>query len=1397
MAADAKITLAVEGAETVESAFSNLSASAKQAGVSLADAGAAAQKSGTYVSALTKYFEELTPSTQHAHGAFTDLKGTLSEMWENPTAGAKGLANALGKDLSTAMGSAGVEIGLVSAAALTAGIALYELGQHATETGAELEKVALTTNTSVGAVSDLKFAMDATGGSIDAMNAQMFMFEQRMENSSEKVDEGLHLIGLSLNQIGGMDHEQQILAISDAFRGSGENVNRAAAAMDIFGKQGRAMLPQLMQDLSGLVDKSKEIGNTWSTEDAEAAHEFEIAAKTMAAETASAWTQLGREVMPVTNEIALGYDRMKLAIANVALETAHTFQAVADESRHLLGSTGDLALATETAAARQDVINKALSLGAAEGIKFGDAVKYVNEQFGHGAAVETAAAGVEAYFRKLAEGNDKTDSTAASQHALSAALAEYGVVQGAVAGEVDHANKAWDDSVRASDRVRAAIQQIQSALEGETVHRDETITAIRRTIAAGVDDAATTARLEDAINKLHTAHGTIPPDLQLWADANRTLSGTIDTLKMGLGQLTDRVPDLTQHAREMGAVFQEDAAWLAPLTAKFYEFAGGISIAGDELDHVTIPAFSKLMDVASSGQVSAALTQSDSDAKKLGVDLEHIASAFEHIGVSSSSGLGQAVSGFVQLFRVIEQAETKYQQVVSKFGANSPQADAAGSARDTAIGYAGVGAGASIIAQQIDTGPGASTGSLVAHGALEGAAVGASIAPYAGPYAPLVVGAAAGVGAIAGWIQSGKEWRKVVNDISRDMGGIKVSEDFANMIDKLESDTGLQRVQAITTQIDQLIKMAGGLDNEFAGGAHNNFDLFFSKLHDGFSYVEQGSMTVAQMTQVMDKNFADFAAAGTDSLGRVSDHIKELIDLNQRFGTDSKAVAAWQLGQADSVVAGFSAVEAAQQGAITGYDNIKAAVDTAQAAVDQLMASGTTGKPLDAALATLAGAKTNQAAAGRLAAPELGDLGIQAVGAYETDVASGKSKADALKSESAALTALQKEYKDLGIEVTDVALKNLFMQNSMQTAAPTLMAGVAGLSKEMIGLDNLSLETADSFASQERTGEQMYTRLQASAFALGGTTKDALLPMQDWLHAAQDEAKKLGVALDPLTQQMIDQSKDAGVWQDDITPAPTVLSTLGDMKTVIEDIDRALRGLPPKTDVDVNVNTNHTDNGSTGGDGSTASTGGFVGATRIMHLAGGGPVGTDTVNAWLTPGESVLTPGATSYLGLSTIASLNSGRMGITDPGQGPGKFPIGNGLDFPEHDPTTPGPIWGPISGRPDTGDGQSAPPPWYANPDIWTSNSGGAGAMRSAPSDANGAVVGKLDDLIHATKTQQTPAGDVHLVVIRADASSTDDQIIEKVLAALPDRVRRNVPAGIQGKLKGALGQSVTTWT
>ncbi len=452
-------------------------------------------------------------------------------------------------------------------------------------------------------------------------------------------------------------------------------------------------------------------------------------------------------------------------------------------------------------------------------------------------------------------------------------------------------------------------------------------------------------------------------------------------------------------------------------------------------------------------------------------------------------------------------------------------------------------------------------------GAAMGAGAGAAAGAAIGSVVPGVgtgIGAAAGAiaGAIAGWRAAGHLYEEVKTqqaDLMKQLGGM----------------------DAEIKNVGDAYALTGHSGEEAQKALHAMWD---AKTPEEFA---KAVKPVAEALQALQQNTADLQAATTDATGRISEAWKRVIDLNTKYGSNTKEVTAFIQQQAGVVVSGFLDVEAAQLPAIAGYDLLKKAVDDAQASVDALLKSGKGGSELDRALGTLATAKTNQAAAGTLAAPELGDLGTMAVGAYATSVASGSSRIDAVKGESDALTALEQEYKDLGIAVTDVGLKSLFTTNDMMKASGTLMTGVSGLTKSMVGLDNIGLETKDTFAAQQRTGEQMYTRLQAAADAtakangdLSDQTAAALLPMQDYLHQAAIEAEKLHVPLDALTQQMIDQSKDAGIWKDDIKPPPSVQDAIQLLADTVDDLARALRGLPPNVHTHVTVDTSTTGTGT-------------------------------------------------------------------------------------------------------------------------------------------------------------------------------------------------------------------------
>ncbi len=570
--------------------------------------------------------------------------------------------------------------------------------------------------------------------------------------------------------------------------------------------------------------------------------------------------------------------------------------------------------------------------------------------------------------------------------------------------------------------------------------------------------------------------------------------------------------------------------------------------------------------LAPSGAVQTGLNDTEKAAHRVTSEVELLARAFGELGSQASGGFGEALGGISQFLGALDQANRQLAQVKANASSTPAQINMATTARNQQAAAAGIGIGAGLITQNINTGAGASTGNLVAAGALQGGAAGAAIgAPFAASTFGISIAAGAAAGAIVGLVQSGKEWRKVVNDIGRDMGGLKVSEDFANLIKDLEDQTGLGRVQAITTQMDQLVEQAGGLST-------GNLDLFTAKLRDAFSYLQTGSLSLAQTTQTLDKNFANFAAVGTDATGRLADNVKELITLNENYGTQSKAIATYLQQQGANAITGFSAIVAGSADAAAGYAALKQNVDDATDDADALT------EALHAQFAGAQGAKQG-----------LSDLGLQAIASFTAAVAAGVPLLTAIAQIHPALETLKKSYADLGLDVDNVALKNLMMQDTILSGNPALVNAIGGLSGEMIALDNMGLLNVQTFGAMERTGFDMYTRLQDAAFKAGGTTKDALLPMQGWLHDAADEAEKLGIPIDKNTQMLIDQSKDLGIWKDKGKSATDILTdAMQKLVDKVAELVDNLNGIPSKIHTDITVSTAHVDVG-TGGAGATGA----------------------------------------------------------------------------------------------------------------------------------------------------------------------------------------------------------------
>lgn len=367
---------------------------------------------------------------------------------------------------------------------------------------------------------------------------------------------------------------------------------------------------------------------------------------------------------------------------------------------------------------------------------------------------------------------------------------------------------------------------------------------------------------------------------------------------------------------------------------------------------------------------------------------------------------------------------------------------------------------------------------------------------------------------------------RTLENIARDAG-----KDFGTTFSQATTDAIQAGIKSgLSYQASELMNL-GSIITDAGGLTDANLPQMTQRLHDVFSMIETHQMTIAQGTKTIDDVWQQFAAAGTAADGRLSDSLKEIIALNERFGTQSKAIADYLKQQAGDAIDAFNAIVAGTADAVTGYDALKAAIDASNTAWDAAKANHDQAG-MDKANKDNIAAMADQKQSAEEHKQELADLGVQAVASFAAAVAAGMSVTDAMNQMGPSLDTLIKSYQDLGLDVDDVALKNLLLQRQIQQGSPTLVAAVAGLSKEMIALDNMGLLNVDTFQAMERTGAQMYTRLQDQAQKAGGTTKDALIPMQDWLHEAADQATKLGIPLDDNTQMLIDQSKELGIWRD-------------------------------------------------------------------------------------------------------------------------------------------------------------------------------------------------------------------------------------------------------------------------
>lgn len=441
---------------------------------------------------------------------------------------------------------------------------------------------------------------------------------------------------------------------------------------------------------------------------------------------------------------------------------------------------------------------------------------------------------------------------------------------------------------------------------------------------------------------------------------------------------------------------------------------------------------------------------------------------------------------------------------------------------------------------------------------LSGMKAGARAGSMFGPWGTLIGGF---VGLVVGGLLKDPKYVTIMRQVGQQWG-LTISQAMGQQIEKSLPQVGGNMLAASLLNLRGIIDDVGGVTAE-------NFGRLGLMLSDVVRGYQSGILTATQATKVLDETFADFVAAGTDGAGRLNTQLKAIVLQLRAAGLESKAFRDFMNEQATAAIEGSNAVVMSLKKEFDAYQKIADRVKTAQQAIDELNKTEERGRGVEwtremtKAQQELTDALTDQHKASEGAKESLELMGSIALATYQAAIEAGMTHNQALLAAQPALAALRQAYENLGISAEDAGLKALLIQAGLAEKAPELLAGIDGLAKSFIALDNMGLLTVDTFRKMEAAGKNMYTRLQAETAALGGGTKDALLPMQNYLHQAAKQAELLGIELDPFTQMLIDQSKELGIWKDEGEDANrTMIDAVDELKDVMEDFINLLRGLP-------------------------------------------------------------------------------------------------------------------------------------------------------------------------------------------------------------------------------------------
>jgi hypothetical protein len=607
--------------------------------------------------------------------------------------------------------------------------------------------------------------------------------------------------------------------------------------------------------------------------------------------------------------------------------------------------------------------------------------------------------------------------------------------------------------------------------------------------------------------------------------------------------------------------------------------------------------------------------------------LNELSQAFAQLAQVSDGAFGGVLKDIAQLISLMNVAAKASQQVAAGIAAWKSATTASGKAAAGIQIGAGVasGVGAVISATSV---PG--KGNRVLGGAAAGAQAGAAFGPYG-----VVIGAA--IGALVGALRKDPRWAQEMQSIAKDFGE-NISKEVGQAIEQLaKAKFGGNRQAAQIASLDQIISSGGGITAK-------NLDQLEARLHDVFSLIQTGAFSASDAQDVLNKNFQTFV----DFLGgRVNPALKEIIKLNNQFGTQSKAIADYVDAQANKALSSLTKV-------ISARGDLVSQLEAAQKKGDK----GAIAK-LQAQLAALP-----------LTAGGGQALGASLFGIFERLTKDGASALDVLSQLDPVIESLDKQLSKAGLSggAAFDQIKSLAGIATDEIAGPAFQA-IQAYGQALEGLNNSAVLTQEEFSGLTEQITATYTAAVDALVKQGKDGSKALHLIAPQLQEIWELQQDFGYAVDDSTQKLLDQAVAAGdvgekhrsiqeQTLDVLQHVSDVLDLIGEKfgvdiprdvdKTVKAfdkvgtKIDDAIAKIPDNVHIGVKFDIPELPDNYT-----PLSHGGAVPFSKggPVYAAGGyfASKGTDTIPAMLSPGEFVISRRGVQAAGMPALRSINQG----------------------------------------------------------------------------------------------------------------------------------------------------------